>query len=118
MMLRASVEAEGGSVDLKAIVDRDIESLVPHGALLANFAEAVVGREERLPQVRDAIVDALGPGGLIDAAGSVANFQRMVRIADGIGIPLDERSVEPSADLRAELGVERYRSAANTFGPD
>ena len=45
---------------------------------------------------------------MVDAAGVIANFQRMVRIADGTGIPLDKRVVALTADLRDELGLNDY----------
>ena len=38
----------------------------------------------------------------------------MVRIADGIGIPLDGVMHMLSGDMRADLGIDRYGSAANT----
>ena len=44
-----------------------------------------------------------------------ANYQRMVRIADAAGIPLDsitERSSEPWRDA---LGINGFRSRENTF---
>ncbi len=114
MMLRASVEANSETVDLNAIVDGSVASGIEHGAELTAFAEALVTHSDVLPAARQAIVDAMGEGALVDAAGTVANFQRMVRIADGIGIPIDERMAEHSGDLREQLGLEQYGSAANT----
>ena len=49
---------------------------------------------------------------MVDAAGVIANFQRMVRIADGTGIPLtDNRLVALTVDLRDELGINDYPTA-------
>ena len=45
---------------------------------------------------------------MIDAAGVIANFQRMMRIADSPGIPLDARMDALTADLRSELGINRF----------
>ena len=114
MMLRASVEANDLTVDLNAVVDTSVSSGIEHGAALTAFAEAAVTRSDELPVARQRIVDELGEGALIDAAGTVANFQRMVRIADGIGIPIDEGMASASGEIREQLGLERYGSAANT----
>ena len=115
MMLRASVESSGGSVDLNAIVNPSLDSGVDSGGLLSEFAEALVTRAESLPRLRDRIVAELGETALIEAAGTAANFQRMVRIADGIGIPIDKGMAERSDDVRAQLGLEAFGSAANTM---
>ena len=40
-----------------------------------------------------------------------ANFQRMVRIADGSGIPLDAPMAMITADIRDELGINEFSSA-------
>ncbi len=114
MMLRASVEANGETVDLNAIVDGSVASRIEHGAELTAFAEALVTHSDELPAARQAIVDAMGEGALVDAAGTVANFQRQVRIADGIGIPIDEDIAAATGEIRSQLGLERYGSAANT----
>ncbi len=47
----------------------------------------------------------------------VGNFQCMVRIADGRGIPLDAPLQMISADVRDELRLERYGTSANTPPP-
>ena len=116
-MLRASVEMQGGEVDLNALTDAGAaaESGVEHGAVLIEFAEAVVRQDEpAMVRSRAAVRAVLGDLGLIDAAGIVANFQRMVRIADATGIPLDAPVEMLSADVRAGLGVDAYAGAANT----
>jgi hypothetical protein len=116
-MLRASVEMQGGEVDLNAltVAGAAAESGVEHGAVLIEFAEAVVGQDEpAMVRSRAAVRAVLGDLGLIDAAGIVANFQRMVRIADATGIPLDAPVEMLSADVRAGLGVNDYAGAANT----
>ena len=50
-----------------------------------------------------------------DAAGVAANFQRMVRIADSMGIPVDDMEQELGQAVRAELDLTRFASAANTL---
>ena len=115
-MLRASVEAADAKVDLRAVVDARVESGVPQGALLGRFAEALVRRAPELTALRERIRAELGEAALVDAAGAAANFQRMTRIADGLGIPLDEGLAEASADIRADLDLGRFASSANTPG--
>ena len=44
----------------------------------------------------------------------MGNFQRMVRIADGTGIPVDSRMNALTAGMREDLGIDRFGSAANT----
>jgi len=45
---------------------------------------------------------------VVDAAGVISNFQRMVRIADATGIGLGVFEV-PSADMREALGINAFR---------
>ncbi len=115
-MLRESSKRSGSldSLNLQGAVAADSDSGVPHGGLLTAFAEAAVRRTDALPGLRDRIVAELGPQELVDAAGVVANFQRMVRIADGCGIPLDEFTRDATDDVREDLGLHEYASAANT----
>ena len=51
---------------------------------------------------------------MVDAAAVAANFQRMVRIADSMGIPIDDKNVEAGASIRQELELSRFASAQNT----
>ena len=60
-----------------------------------------------LPQSRDAVIEAVGAEAMVDAAGVVSNFERMVRIADSTGIELGERLEQASADVRDALGLTR-----------
>ena len=115
-MLRESSKRSGSldSLNLQGTVNPDTDSGVPHGSLLTDFAEAAVRQTDALPGLRRQIVSELGLQQLVDAAGVVANFQRMVRIADGCGIPLDEFTRDATDDCREELGLHQYASAANT----
>ena len=89
---------------------------VPYANLLMAYADAAVRRSEGLAERRAAVESALGADAVVDAAATVANYQRMVRIADGCGIPLDHFTNEQSAEWRASLGVNEYHSALNTYG--
>jgi hypothetical protein len=116
-MLRASVEMQGGEAKLDAIVDSTAAdaSGIAHAGLLLAFAEASVGDDEAaLAAAREALLGACGPEVLVDTAAVVANFQRMVRIADSTGISLDTPMLAVSGELRDELGINAFGSAANT----
>lgn len=115
-MLRESSDQNGtlDSLDMHGAVNPESDSGVPHGGLLTAFAEAVVRQTDALAGLREQIQDELGAQQLVDAAGVVANFQRMVRIADGCGIPLDDFTKRASEDWREELGLHEFASAVNT----
>lgn len=82
---------------------------VANGQLLTRFAEAVHSGDE-LDAVRADVVAELGAGALIDAAAICANFNMMVRIADGTGTPLDAGSVSMSEQLRSDLELDQLVS--------
>jgi hypothetical protein len=48
---------------------------------------------------------------MIDAAGVIAGFDAITRVADGSGIPLEPPKAEASADWRARLGIDDYWTA-------
>ena len=85
---------------------------VDHGAELIAFADAAVARSPEVGAAREAVQKVLGDAEVVDAAAVIANFQRMVRIADGTGIPIDRPLDALSADLRHDLGINEFASAA------
>lgn len=114
-MLGASSKATGSDLNIKAVTDDSQESLIPHAGILARFVYALVNREPNLSDVRDELVREVGERGMIEAAGTAANFQRMGRVAEAIGIPLDEASVTIANSLIADLGLQHFMSAQNTY---
>lgn len=116
MLLRASGEHEGDTVDLHAVTrGGEARSGVADEDVLIPFAEAAVRREAKaLASAREAVARRMGDAALVDTACIVANFQRMVRIADGTGIPIDTPIALISADMRDELGISEYGSSAST----
>ena len=116
-MLSMSADLTHTDVDLQMINGDEAATAggVEFARELMKFAEAVASRdEEALRQTREALVQAAGEDVLVDAAGVAANFQRMVRIADAAGIPIDERNMTRSAGIRAELDLQRFGTASNT----
>ena len=82
---------------------------MPYGRLLVAFADAVLGEDEgALTRAREALAAALGPPGLVDAAGVVGLFNAIDRVADATGIPLEPEKAAASADFRAALGLDRF----------
>lgn len=116
-MLRASSQTTATEIDLRAVEgDATAAALgIAHGPELMRFAEALVSRDEAaLATARSALLQAAGPAALVDAAGVAANFQRMVRIADGTGIPADRLDTDLSREVRGTLRLEALASAVNT----
>jgi hypothetical protein len=85
---------------------------------MIEFSDAVVsGDKQTIRTSRDALVTAIGPEATVDAAGVISNFQRMVRIADGTGIPLDAPMQVMSEDVRESLHINDYVAAVNSKSP-
>jgi hypothetical protein len=118
MLLRVSGQTEGADYDLHAVTagpEAATPSGVEHASELLALADAVVrGSDAELASARERALAVLGPDGFVAAAAVAANFERMVRIADATGIPLDAPVAAMSADMRAELGIDAFGSAANT----
>jgi DNA-binding phage protein len=119
-MLRVSATTTRTDIDL-AGVNGDPERAargIRFGAELMRFGEAVARRDERaLAAARQTLLDNAGPAVLVDAAGVAANFQRMVRIADAIGVPVENLDTDLSREVRGALGIERFHSAGNSLNP-
>ena len=116
-MLSLSADITDSDIDLQMINGDDSASAgdILYGKALAKFAEAVAGRDEAaLETARNALLEEAGAAVLVDAAGVAGNFQRMVRIADSTGIPLDERNVVLTYGVAKELDLRRFASADNT----
>jgi len=115
-MLRVSSNTNKQDVDLAAVkAGENIDSGVEGGSELTAFAEAVVrGGDNIIAQARGRVVDVLGREATVDAAGVIGNFERMVRIADGTGIPLDKPVAMMTAEMRDTIGVNDFEAAKHT----
>jgi hypothetical protein len=88
---------------------------VAHADALVALAEALVGDDEAaLAEARQRALERMGPEAFVDAVAVASNFERMVRIADGTGIPLDTPMNLISEDVREELNLGRFAAAAHT----
>ena len=113
MLLRASSEAIGEDAKLDGAGGVG-DGAVPHGGVLLAYAEAAARGSEELPQARQAVLAALGEAGFVLAAATVGIFSGLVRVADSIGIPLDERTRQTSGAFREDLGLNAFSGARNT----
>ncbi len=117
-MLRVSAKTTGTEIDLQGI-NGDADSAargIAFGPELMALAEGLAERDaDKLTRARAALVEAAGTAVMVDAAGVAANFQRMTRIADSIGIPVDNLDAEDGVAVREELGLERFQSARNSL---
>lgn len=112
-MLRASIEYSGAEAELSGIAEgaKVGDAGIEHGERLTAFADAAVqGDTAELATARDALRAAAGSEVVVDAAAVVGNFERMVRIADGAGIPLDGVVDALTSGFREELGLDAYQS--------
>ena len=116
-MLSLSADLSDATVNLQMINGDEAATAgdVAHAKALMNFAEAIARRDESaLVDARAQLLEEAGAAVLVDAAAVAANFQRMVRIADSTGIPLDTRSAALSANVRKELDLQRFGTADHT----
>ena len=89
-MLSLSADISNTNVDLQ-VINGEGDGGLRFGLELRQFAEALASRDEAaLSASRSALYEAAGNDVLVDAAAVAANFQRMVRIADSTGLPVDE----------------------------
>jgi hypothetical protein len=103
----------GAAVDVSAVTDAKAarQSGVAFAEELIAFVDAAVGDDrDATAGARNALREAAGPEALVDAAAVAANFQRMVRIADGSGIPLDTPLELLSASVREDLALDAFAS--------
>ncbi len=117
MMLSLSANMTETAIDLQMVNGSPASDSqgMPFAGELAGFAEAIAERDTaRISRTRDELSKIAGEAVMVDAAAVAANFQRMVRIADSMGIPIDEKNIEVGAGVRQELDLSRFASAQNT----
>ena len=103
-------------MNVEALTDPTIESGVPHGRALLEFATAVVdGDDSNLAGTREAVRAEMGDAGVADAAAVASNFERMVRIADSIGIELGDWMETFTKEVRTGLALDRLRDRPEDF---
>ena len=114
-MLRESGKLEGRDYKLEGAIDVSVDTGLDHGTALVRFAGAVVAADTgALDSARYMLAKEAGSDAVVSAAITAANFSMLDRVANAIGIPLDDMILSPSADIRDSLGVNDYPSAVNS----
>lgn len=110
MALRASAQKAGQDADLNVATGRaNGDGNVPHGAFLVALAEAVARwRWDEVADLRERGVDLLGAQQTSDAILVASGFNGITRVADAIGIRLDQRTADASAGFRDETGISAF----------
>jgi hypothetical protein len=107
MALRASSKKNGGDADVTAITrDEPRDGGVEHGALLSALVDAVIDQSADPSPARRNLLEAAGPGLLVEAAASLAIFHLNDRVADAVGAPLDDLMIDYRRNLGAQMGIE------------
>ena len=103
-------------MNVQALADPAIESGVPNGRALLEFASAVVaGDDGHLGRAREVLRAEMGDAGVADAAAVASNFERMVRIADSIGIELGDWMESFTEGVRSDLALDRLRARREEY---
>ncbi|MBT5941142.1 MAG: hypothetical protein HOG95_14525 [Rhodospirillaceae bacterium] len=98
------------------MITPDLDIGVPGGKEILVFSGAVIGSDRAaLDKARLDLAEAVGPAAVPAAAAIAANFTKNDRIANGCGIPSEPMMLKATKDIRADLGLNDFRSAVNTF---
>lgn len=105
-MLSSSAFAFNHEVDISAIGDPSIPTGIPGGTELLEFVDSAMGKSSKpLADAQQAIVEALGPEALVDAASVHGNFEMMNRVAEGTGIPIPAQTVVTMQPIIETLNI-------------
>ena len=119
-MLRVSAKVTGTALDLQ-MINGDADAATSTAGIefaleLMTFAESLASQDESaLARDSQRLLEAAGPAVLVEAAAVAANFQRMVRIADAMGIPVDNVDRDFNGEISEELSLQRFESARNSI---
>jgi len=112
-----SGQSEGTEFDIRNVTGSGDDGGVAHGARLVAFTDAVMANDaDAITATRAALRDVIDDAAFVDTCAIIGAFNVVDRIADAIGIPLDDTLLAMSGEVRAELGLGTFGSAANTPG--
>ena len=116
MFLRESGRATNLNINIEALIKPSLDIGVSGGKEILNFAEALIGPDRpALDKARLDLAKILSPAAVSAASAIAANFSKNDRIANGCGIPTEPKMLKASKEIRANLGLNEFRSAINTF---
>jgi len=105
-MLSSSAIAYGYDLNLTAIGDPGLPTGIPGGTELLKLVDAVIAGEfDNIQSAQTAVIDALNPESLVDAASVFGNFEMMNRVAEGTGIPIPAQAIERMTSEIETLGI-------------
>ena len=82
--------------------------------ILVPFAEAIVsGDSATLWATRERVARERGAQAVSEVAATAAIFNAVVKIADATGIPIEDYKIDPTSEVRAELGIDAFWEARN-----
>jgi len=97
-------------------MDSKLPSGVPGGAELLTFSDTLLGTDRTaLDAGRKALEQKLGSVAVARAAAVAANFTKNDRIANAVGAPVDPMMLKLTKEVREQLGLDAFRSAANSL---
>ena len=110
MLLRESGRKKGQNYALSGVTSDQGEIDVAQGELLRSLADtAVAGDWQKLAKLRNLAEPTLGAQGLVDVLAIISGFYSITRIADATGIPLDEPTLDSTAELRERTGIDSFQ---------
>ena len=107
MALRASSKKSGGDADITVITsDAPSDGGVLHGRLLIELVDAVIDETCDPAPARRRLIEAAGPGLLVEAAAVLGMFHLNDRVAEATGAPLDELMIDYRRKLGEKMGLD------------
>jgi len=99
-MLRVSARKTGRQLNLRAVVDPEINSMLQHGAELLAFTDAAIQRDrDAIGGARRRLEKAAGLEATVRAAAVAGNFQMMNRLLDAIGVRVGRAGMKLATEL-------------------
>jgi alkylhydroperoxidase family enzyme len=106
------LQSEEDQPDLSAVNGGDNGAGIPDASFFIAFAEAVIaGDPETVSAARIALAEQCSPAAATDAAAVAALFNAINRVADAIGIQVEESKEERTAYFREALDLDSFQTA-------